>query len=101
MDSNLGIVLRLLGGTVADQYQYCVSYENNPSEAVTVRGLEGCFPAATGGGFSVEWKENGTHYIVGGMSVSKELALTTAEQLKSINLSTFLAAVGSIESAAL
>ncbi len=91
IDSNQGIVLRLLGGTDADQYQYCVSYENNPSEPVTVRGLEGCFPAATGGGFSVEWKENGTHYTVGGMSVSKELALATAEQLESIDLSTFLA----------
>lgn len=91
MDSSQGIVLRLLGGTEADQYQYCISYANNPSESVTVRGLEGCFPAATGGGFSVEWKENGTHYTVGGMGVSKELALTTAEQLESINLSTFLA----------
>ncbi len=91
MDSNQGIVLRLLGGTEADQYQYCVSLENNPSEPVTVRGLEGCFPAATGGGFAVEWKENSTHYIVGGMSVSKELALTTTEQLESLDLSTFLA----------
>jgi len=90
MDSNQGIVLRLLGGTEADPYQYCVSYENNPSEPVTVRGLEGCFPAATGGGFSVEWKENGTHYIIGGMSVSKKLALDTAEHLESIDLSTFL-----------
>lgn len=91
VDSNQGIVLRLLGGTEADQYQYCVNNENNPSEPATVRALGGCFPAATGGGFSVEWKENGTHYIVGGMSVSKELALATAEQLESIDLSTFLA----------
>jgi len=90
IDSNQGIVLRLLGGTEADQYPYCVSSENNPSESVTVRGLEGCFPAATGGGFSVEWKENGTHYMVGGMSVSKKLALDFAEHLESIDLSTFL-----------
>jgi hypothetical protein len=58
---------------------------------VTVRGLEGCFPAATGGGFAVEWKENGMHYIVGGMGVSKELALAIAGQLESINLFDFLA----------
>jgi hypothetical protein len=90
MDTSQGIVLRLLGGTEADQYKYCVSYENNPSEPVTVRGLEGCFPATTGSGFAVEWKENGTHYIVGGMSVSKQLALDTAEHLESIDLSTFL-----------
>ncbi len=89
IDPNQGIILRLLGGTEADQYPYCVSYQNNPSEPVSVRGLEGCFPAATGGGFSVEWKENGTHYIIGGMSVSKELALTTAEHLESVDLSTF------------
>ncbi len=89
--SSQGIVLRLLGGTEADQYKYCISYENNPSQPVMVHGLEGCFPPSTGGGFSVEWKENGTCYTVGGMGVSKELALATAEQLESIDLSTFLA----------
>ncbi len=89
--SSQGIVLRLLGGTEADQYKYCVSLENYPSEPVTVRGLEGCFPAATGGGFAVEWKENGIHYTVGGMGVAKELALATAEQLESIDLPTFRA----------
>jgi len=91
IDSNQGIVLRLLGGSEADQYKYCVSLENYPGEPVTVRGVEGCFPAATGGGFTVEWKENGTHYIVGGMGVSREFALATAGQLESLALSAFLA----------
>jgi len=81
----------LTGGTEADQYKYCVNLENNPSEPVTVRGLEGCFSPSTGGGFGVEWKENGIHYTLGGAGVSKELALATAEQLESVNLSTFLA----------
>ena len=81
----------LTGGAESDQYKYCVTLENNPSEPVTVRGLEGCFPPSTGGGFSVEWKENDIHYILGGFGVSKEFALATAEQLESVDLSTFLA----------
>lgn len=91
IDQNQGIVLRVLGGTEADPYPYCASFKNNPSEPVNVRGLEGCFPAATGGGSSAEWTENGTHYLIGGMGVSTELALTTAEHLESIDLSTLQA----------
>jgi hypothetical protein len=86
--------INLLGGADADQYQYCPNYENNPSELVTVRGLEGCFPPSTGGGFAVEWKENGTHYSVGVMGIAKEQALAVAEQLESIDLSIFLARLG-------
>jgi hypothetical protein len=88
--SGQGMILRILGGTEADQYKFCTSFENNPSEPVTVRGLQGCFPAATGGGFAVEWKEKGTHYTVGGMSISKKLAVSTAEQLETVDLATFL-----------
>jgi hypothetical protein len=89
MDSNQGIDLVLRGGAEADQHKYCASYENNLSTPVTVRGLAGCFPAATGGGFAVEWRENGMHYIVGGSGISEEIALATAEQLESLDLSTF------------
>jgi len=81
----------LSGGAMADKYEYCPNYENNPSEPVMVRGQEGCFPPSTGGGFSVEWKENGTHYSVGGAGVSKEFAIAVTEQLEFLNLSTFLA----------
>jgi len=82
--------MQLTGGTEADQYQYCANLKNNPSKPVLVRGLEGCFPPSTGGGFGVEWKENGIHYTLGGAGVSKELALATAEQLESVDLPTFL-----------
>jgi hypothetical protein len=82
--------ISLLGGAEADQDQYCANYENNPSEPVSVRELEGCFPPSTGGGFTVEWKENGTYYSVGVMGISKEWTLAIAEQLESVDLSTFL-----------
>ena len=81
----------LMGGAEADQYPYCANLENNPSQSVTVRGLAGCFPPSTGGGFGVEWKENGTHYAVDGMGLAKELTLAIAEQLETIDLATFLA----------
>lgn len=90
MNPSIGAI-RLVGGAEADQYQYCANLENNPSEPVMVRGLEGCFPPSTGGGFAVEWNENGTHYAVGGMGLSKESTLAIAEQLEAIDLATFLA----------
>jgi len=75
--------INLLGGTEVNQFQSC--------EPVTVRGLEGCFPPGTGGGSAVQWKENYTYYAVGVMSLPKELTLSIAEQLESIDLPTFLA----------
>lgn len=77
----------ITGGAESDQYGYCV---NNPSGSVMVHGWAGCFLPSTGGGFGVEWKENGIHYILGGAGISKELALSTAEQLEAVDLSTFL-----------
>jgi len=94
MDSSQGIDLRLAGGAEADKYKYCINLENSPSEPVMVRGQEGCYPPSTGGGFGVEWKENGIHYSVGGMSVSREFALATAEQLETVDLTTFLTRLG-------
>jgi hypothetical protein len=71
----VGVLLTLWGGAHADTYEYCRGVPGNPSAPVTVRGLEGCFPASTGAGQAVEWKENGVHYVVGGMGVSRVLAL--------------------------
>mgnify|MGYP001216167926 CR=1 FL=1 len=87
----LGISLRILGGTHAERDEYCQGQPANPATPVTVRGLEGCFPAATGAGFIVEWIENGTRYSVGGMGVSQELALATANNLEALDLAGFLA----------
>lgn len=83
--------INLTGDREAVQYKYCATLENNPNEPVTVRGLEGCFLPGRGGGFGVEWKENGIHYTLGGFGVSKGFALATAEQLESVDPSTFLA----------
>jgi hypothetical protein len=89
-NSDQGISLVIRGGAEADRYEYCQNLEDNPSTPVTVRGLDGCIPPATGGGFTVEWKENGIHYMVGGMGISKELALSIVEQLEVIDLTTWL-----------
>lgn len=90
-DQRLGIYLRILGGTYAERDEYCQGRPSNPATPVTVRGLEGCFPAATGAGFIVEWIENGTRYSVGGMGVSQELALATANNLEALDWAAFLA----------
>lgn len=90
-DQGLGISLRILGGTYAERDEYCQGQPANPATPVTVRGLEGCFPAATGAGFIVEWIENGTRYSVGGMGVSQELALATANNLEALDWAAFLA----------
>jgi hypothetical protein len=93
-DEKIGSILRILGGTDADIYEYCRGVPGNPSAPVTIRGLEGCFPASTGAGHAVEWMENGTHYIVGGMGVSRDLALEIANNLEALNLPGFLARLG-------
>jgi hypothetical protein len=85
------IVLHVLGGTDADQYKYCASYENNPSEPVTVRGHEGCFTVPISGSLYLEWIENGTHYMLGGTNVTKQNLLDTAESLLSEELYDLLA----------
>ncbi len=87
----MGIYLRVLGGAHAERDEYCHGQPANPATPVTVRGLDGCFPAATGAGFIVEWIENGTRYSVGGMGVSQELALATANNLETLDLVSFLA----------
>jgi hypothetical protein len=89
-NADQGISLVIRGGAEADRYEYCPNLEKNPGTPVTVRGQGGCIPPATGGGFTVEWKENGIHYSVGGMGISKELALSIVEQLEVIDLSTLL-----------
>lgn len=81
--------ISLMGG--AEVTQNC---DNNPGESVKVRGLGGCFPYGTGGGFAVAWKEYDTYYSVGGLVVSKELALTVAEDLNPLDLYTFLTRLG-------
>lgn len=81
--------ISLMGG--AEVAQNC---DNDPGEVVTVRGLGGCFPPGTGGGFAVSWKENNTYYSVGGAGVSKEAALALAENLDALDLSSFLARLG-------
>jgi hypothetical protein len=90
MDPSQSIVLSLEGGSEADLTNYCQSYPDYPSTPVTVRGQAGCFPGMPGAGSYVEWKENATHYLVGGKGISNEVALATAENLESLNLPAFL-----------
>ena len=60
----------LRAGTEADRYPYC----NGQVEPDRIRGLEGCSSMGTGAGASIEWKENGVHYSVGGLQNSLEAA---------------------------
>jgi hypothetical protein len=78
-------------GTIAiwggDRFQF--SYCPTDSTPQTVRGFDGCFPPSTGGGFNVQWNEMGVPYSVGGLGLSRDLALQIAEQLESLNLITW------------
>lgn len=69
------------------QLAYCAA----GSTPQIVRGFDGCFPRSTGGGFSVQWKETDIPYSVGGLGLSKELALQLAEQLESLDSNTWKA----------
>jgi hypothetical protein len=75
----------ILGGEHANQYAYC------PADSIpqVVKGFSGCFPQSTGGGFSVQWREENISYSVGGFGLSRDLALQIAEQLEALDINTW------------
>jgi hypothetical protein len=77
--------ITIAGGEYVEQYPNC--FTNSMPQVV--RGFEGCFPQSTGGGFSVQWKEGDFPYSVGGLGLSRELALQIAEQLVALDFNTW------------
>ncbi len=77
-----GQVLRILGGEDAGQYAFC----GGDSTPHLIRGFEGCYSPSTGGGFGVEWMEDGVPYSIGGMGMSQDLTLQVAEGLEALEI---------------
>jgi hypothetical protein len=77
--------ITVAGGEYAGRYPNCVT----GSTPQVVRGFDGCFPPSTGAGFSVQWKEGEFPYTVGGLGLSRELALQIAEQLEPLDFNTW------------
>jgi hypothetical protein len=58
-----GAATVLRAGAEADRYPYCAG-QSSPYQ---IRNVEGCSSLGTGAGASLEWKENGIHYALGGL----------------------------------
>jgi len=82
---SMGFSIRILGGSEAAKYVFC----EGKSQSVIIRGYDGCFSQTTGAGYGVEWKEQDIQYSVGGMGVSKTLALEIAENLHPLEINTW------------
>jgi hypothetical protein len=82
---SMGFSIRILGGSESAKYVYC---EGN-SQPTIIRGYDGCFSQTTGAGYGVEWKEQDIQYSVGGMGVSKILALEIAENLHPLDINSW------------
>lgn len=93
--NSLGTDTVLRAGTEADRYPYC----EGQTSSHQIRGVEGCSSMGTGAGASVEWKENGIHYSVGGIGNSLEAVVQFAGSLETLDLQSwqqkFIEAAGS------
>ena len=69
-------------------YVHFIDCETDSTSQI-VRGFDSCFPPSTGGGFSVQWKEGNIPYTVGGLGLSRDLALQIAEKLESVDVITW------------
>ena len=84
-NAQTGSALVLRAGTEADRYPYCAG-QTNPYQ---IRSVEGCYSLGTGAGASLEWKENGVHYSVGGMGNSLEAVVQFANNLQVLDYQTW------------
>jgi hypothetical protein len=73
-----GVSTLLRAGTEADRYPYCAG-QTGPYQ---IRSMEGCYSHGTGAGTSLEWREKGIHYSIGGMENSLETVVQFANNLK-------------------
>lgn len=84
IDPSMGTI-NISGGNYVELV-HCAATDAIPQ---IVRGFDGCFPQTTGGGFSIQWVEGGVSYSVGGLGLSRDLAHQIAEQLESLDITTW------------
>jgi hypothetical protein len=76
-----GASVVLWAGTEADRFPYCAG-QTNPYQ---FRNVEGCSSHGTGAGTSLEWREKGVHYSIGGMGTSLEVVAQFANGLEALD----------------
>jgi len=84
-NAQTGSSIVLQAGTEADRYPYCAG----GTIPYQIRSVEGCYSHGTGAGTSLEWRENGIHYSVGGMGNSLESVVQFANNLQVLDYQTW------------
>ena len=84
-NAQTGSSLDLRAGTEADRYPYCAG----GTIPYQIRSVEGCYSHGTGAGTSLEWRENGIHYSVGGMGNGLEAVIQFANNLEVLDYQTW------------
>jgi hypothetical protein len=84
-NTQAGSSMVLRAGTEADHYPYCAGN----TTSYQIRSVEGCSSMGTGAGASLEWRENGFHYSVGGMGNGLEAVIQFANNLEVLDYQTW------------